>query len=45
MRYVFGEDNDTRKLGTISLSYQTIARRITDLAELESRKVKNITEC
>ena len=35
MAQVFGEDKVSRKFGTVSLSHQTIARRVSDLAQSE----------
>ena len=44
MAHVFGEDKVARKFKTVSLSHQTIARRISDLGKHVSSKLKSIVE-
>ena len=44
MARVFWEDRVARKFGTVSLSHQTIARRISDLGKHISSKLKSIVE-
>ena len=44
MAHVFGEDRVARKFETVSLSHQTIARRISDLGKHISSKLKSIVE-
>ena len=44
MAHVFGEDRVARKFETVSLSHQTIARRISDLGKHISSKLKTIVE-
>ena len=44
MAHVFGEDKVARKFETVSLSHQTIARRISDLGKHVSSKLKSIVE-
>ena len=42
--HVFGEDKVARKFETVSLTHQTIARRISDLGKHVSSKLKSIVE-
>ena len=42
--HVFGEDKVARKFETLSLSHQTIARRVIDLGKRVSSKPKRIVE-
>ena len=42
--HVFGEDKVARKFEAVSLSHQTIARRVSDLGKHVSLKLKNIVE-
>ena len=42
MAHVFGEDKVARKFETVSLSHQTIARRVSDLGKRVSSKLKSI---
>ena len=42
--HVFGEDEVARKFETLSLSHQTIARRVIDLGKHVSSKPKRIVE-
>ena len=44
MAHVFGEDKIARKFETVSLSHQTIARRISDFGKYVSSKLKSIVE-
>ena len=44
MAHVFGEDRVAKKFGTVSLSHQTIARRISDLGKHISSKLKSLVE-
>ena len=44
MAQVFGEDKAARKFETVSLSHQTIARRVHDLGEHVSIKLKSVIE-
>ena len=44
MAHMFGEDKVARKFETVSLSHQTIARRVSDLGKHESLKLKSIVE-
>ena len=42
--HVFGEDKIARKFETVSLSHQTIAKRISDLGKQVLQKLKSIVE-
>ena len=44
MAHVFGEGKVSRKFETVSLSHQTIARRVSDLGKHVSSKQKSIVE-
>ena len=44
MAHVFGQDKVARKFETVSLSHQTIARRVSDLGKPVSSKLKSIVE-
>ena len=44
MAHMFEEDKVARKFETVSLSHQTIARRVSDLGKQVSLKLKNIVE-
>ena len=44
MAHVLGEDKVARKFETVSLSHQTIARRVNDLGKYASSKLKSRVE-
>ena len=44
MAHVFGKDKVARKFETVSLSYQTIARSVSDLGKHASSKLKSVVK-